>query len=415
MKNAETPFVTGATVTLELGIDIGALERVVQIDSPHFVSSFLQRLGRTGRRGGAAEMWFACKQEPPLPNDSIIRQIDWSFLECLAVLQLYLEDRWVEPLSTPSLPMSLLYHQMMSIMASAGEISPAALAQRVLTLSPFRKVTQEDFRALLLHLLGIDHLERGERGERGGLLVGLAGERVINSFRFFAVFEAPEEYTVRHESEEIGTLQYRLPPGERFALAGRTWEVVEADTQNKVLYVKAVADRSRTEWVGLDGPVLHTRLLRKMRDVLRSREEYRYLGPQARQHLAELRAQAGATGLSARTVLPLGGDSFGVFPWLGTRALKTLGLCLTAEGLPPDEAQGREPYCLVVHAPDIGDVTVALETIARRPIHVDMLPLEKGEVAGKFNEFLPRELLLRQFRQDFLDPEGLKRDLEICM
>ena len=51
MKDEEYAAVTCATVTMELGIDIGRLERILQNGSPNSVSSFLQRLGRSGRRG----------------------------------------------------------------------------------------------------------------------------------------------------------------------------------------------------------------------------------------------------------------------------------------------------------------------------------------------------------------------------
>ncbi len=82
------------------------------------------------------------------------------------------------------------------------------LAARVLTLPPFRNVSQDDFRTLLLHLLEIDHIQRTDRG---GLLIGLAGERVVNDYKFYAVFRENEEYTVRCDSEELGTI-VKPPP-----------------------------------------------------------------------------------------------------------------------------------------------------------------------------------------------------------
>ncbi|MDR3645094.1 MAG: DEAD/DEAH box helicase [Clostridia bacterium] len=410
MKTSETPLVTGATLTLELGIDIGALERVMQLDSPHFVSCFLQRLGRTGRRGAPGEMWFACKEEPTLPNDSIIRQFGWNLIETIAVIQLYLEERWIEPLSIPRCPMSLLYHQTMSIMASAGEISPAALAQTVLTLTPFRSISQQDYAVFLRHLLSIGHLEKSERG---GLIVGLAGERIINSFRFYAVFETPEEFSVRHEGEEIGTLQYRLPIGERFALAGRTWEVTDLDNTNKMIFVKAINDRSRTDWTGLDGPPLHTKLLKKMREVVKSEEVYRYLGPNAVKRLAELRAFAANTGIADNVVVHLGGDSYGVFPWLGTRAMTTLIFFLRQQGFFIDAMQGYEPYCCVVKTDEPASLYATLRMLRTERLDARSLRCGNAVIEGKFNEFIPRELLEKQFIEDFIDVDDMQKGLTI--
>ena len=210
------------TSTLELGIDIGRLERAFQIDAPFTVSSFLQRMGRTGRRGAPSEMWFVLREDPTEARALLPETIPWKLLQAIALIQLYLEERWVEPPREGRLPYSLLYHQTMSILAAQGEMLPAELASRVLTLSPFRLVTKDDFRLLLRHLLSIHHLQQTERG---GLIVGLAGERVVGNFKFYAVFQENEEYTVRWESKELGTIVQPPPVQDRIAIAGRVWVV----------------------------------------------------------------------------------------------------------------------------------------------------------------------------------------------
>ena len=59
LRDSDGPNVVAATSTLELGIDIGGLDRVIQLGAPWSCSSFVQRLGRVGRRGTAAVMLFA--------------------------------------------------------------------------------------------------------------------------------------------------------------------------------------------------------------------------------------------------------------------------------------------------------------------------------------------------------------------
>ncbi|MEY3333786.1 MAG: hypothetical protein RLZZ176_2086, partial [Cyanobacteriota bacterium] len=98
MREPQTPAVTAATLTLELGIDIGELERVIQLESPLSVASFLQRLGRSGRRGEFADMRFICGEEKPLSESSLPEQIPWQLLQSIAIIQLYLEARWLEPI-----------------------------------------------------------------------------------------------------------------------------------------------------------------------------------------------------------------------------------------------------------------------------------------------------------------------------
>ncbi|MBQ5467650.1 MAG: DEAD/DEAH box helicase, partial [Oscillospiraceae bacterium] len=182
MKEDDRPLTTCTTATLELGIDIGKLERAFQIDAPWTVSGFLQRMGRTGRRGDPEEMWFVIREEHAEARAILPETVPWRLLQAIALVQLYLEDRWVEPPREGRLPFSLLYHQTMSTLTSQGEMTAPELAGRILTLSPFRTVNQDDFRCLLEHLLETDQIQRTENG---GFIVGLAGERVVNSFKFY--------------------------------------------------------------------------------------------------------------------------------------------------------------------------------------------------------------------------------------
>lgn len=186
MKDDDLFLTTVTTATLELGIDIGRLERAFQVDAPFTVSSFLQRMGRTGRRDLPPEMWFVIREDPPEARALLPTTIPWKLLQGIALVQVYLEERWVEPPRLDRLPYSLLYHQTMCTLASCGEMTPAALASRVLTLSYFHRVSQEDFKLLLRHLLEIDHIQRTETG---GLIVGIAGERLTSSYKFYAVFQ----------------------------------------------------------------------------------------------------------------------------------------------------------------------------------------------------------------------------------
>ena len=141
--------------------------------------------------------------------------IPWKLLQGIALVQVYLEERWVEPPRLDRLPYSLLYHQTMCTLASCGEMTPAALASRVLTLSYFHRVSQEDFKLLLRHLLEIDHIQRTETG---GLIVGIAGERLTSSYKFYAVFQENVEYTVRWNSQELGTIVQPPPVAKRSPL-----------------------------------------------------------------------------------------------------------------------------------------------------------------------------------------------------
>lgn len=174
LKIGPGPAVAAATLTLELGIDLGELERVVQLGAPYSASSFVQRLGRSGRRGdSASEMLFVVQEEvdeeAPLPA-----RMPWTLLRAIAVIELYVHYKWVEPHDIRRMPVGTLYHQTMSMLKSIGECEPAELARAVLTLPSFKHVTPDEFKVFLSYLIQTDHIQWTEEQT---LIIGLTGRR----------------------------------------------------------------------------------------------------------------------------------------------------------------------------------------------------------------------------------------------
>ena len=323
LKDEEKPAVGIATVTMELGVDIGRLERVIQVSSPNTISNFLQRLGRSGRRGDPSEMIMVFREEEPLPTATTPKSLPWELLKAIAVTQLYIEEKFIEPPNLKKLPFSLLYHQTMSFVASFGEITPRDLADKMLGFSPFKDVSREQFKQLLFSLLQHDHLQFVEDSREKSVIIGLRGERIINSFKFYAVFQDVESFTVKCESQEIGTITKSPPEGERFALAGRTWEVIELDIKRKIIYVKKVEGKMTIDWPGEYG-VVHTKIVERIKRVLEEDTIYPYLMDSARARLREAREIVRKTKLFRYPLAHLGGYSYAFFPWLGTVSFRTL-------------------------------------------------------------------------------------------
>ena len=415
MKDEEiTRAVTCATVTLELGIDIGKLERVAQMGAPTTVASFLQRLGRTGRRGSPPEMVMIYREESPLPNAPLPEIIPWELLRGIALVDLYSEERFVEPPSIKQLPLSLAFHQTLSAVASVGELTAKALADRVLSLPPFAKLDREIYRALLVSMINNDYLELTEEK---GIIIGLAGERIINSFKFYAVFKDSEDYTVRRDSEEIGTITTPPPVGDRFALAGRVWEVIEIDVQRRLLFVKLVDGKMQVSWPGESGEI-HTRVLLAMRRVLTSDKEYAYLGENARARLENARRIARNAKIADNMVVFLGGQSYVLFPWLGTRAFRTTRRFLqkhAAElGISDIQSEGCNYITFKAKGNAVRDLIAAMQDIIARE-GVDPYELVfDGEcpVFDKFDEYIPPELLRAAYAEDRLCVEEFKERFE---
>ncbi len=413
MRDEEQALTTVTTATLELGIDIGRLERAFQIDAPFTVSSFLQRMGRTGRRNMPPEMHFVMREEQPEPRSMLPETIPWKLLQGIALVQLYREERWVEPPSLDRLPYSLLYHQVMSTLASCGELSPAELAARVLTLSYFHRVSADDLRCLLHHLIEIDHVELTEGG---GLIAGIAGERVINSFKFYAVFQENEEFTVRSESAELGTIVNPPPPGERIAIAGHCWIVEEVDWKRHLVYCTQVKGRVPAYFGDVAGDI-DTRVLERMHQALAEHASYPYLMAHARARLAQARhvaAHAGIVGTGSSALVNLGGDTWALFPWLGSYAFLALERLLKIKcagelglkGLDP-----TRPYFMQFRMK--ADPATFFEVVAAEA-ETPFDPIElvyPGEVPyfDKYDEFVPEQLVRKGFAEGALDIEGMRR------
>lgn len=413
MKDDEKLVTTCATVTMELGIDIGKLERIVQNDAPTSVSSFLQRLGRSGRRGAPPEMMMVFREENPLPNAPLPELIPWSFLRAIAIVQLYIEEKFIEPPIRKKLPFSLAFQQTLSILASSGDLTPKRLAGKVLTLPPFRDIDKEDYRTLLLGMIQNDFLELTEDKT---LLVGLKGERLINSFKFYAVFKDSEDYTVRCESDEIGTITTPPPVGDRFALAGRVWEVEELDLARKLIYVKAVKGKMEISWPGDYGEI-HTKILERMKKVLLEDTVYPYLKPNAAHRLETVRKLAKNTGICNHSLIHLGGYSWCMFPWLGTRSFRTLRkfIAVNADkfGISNIEFEGCNFIKFrMERSNDFELINGLCEIIEREGIDKSKL-VSKTEtpVFEKYDDFIPAELLRKQYAEDKLRTDEIVKRL----
>jgi ATP-dependent Lhr-like helicase len=411
MKLSEEKLVTGATVTLELGIDIGSLDQVVQIGSPATVSSFAQRLGRCGRRGQIPQLLFTFVDDVNATASDTLGPINWSFIRSIAIIELYTKQRWIEPLSPARYPFSLLYHQTMSHLLSVGEMTPQKLAQDILGLKSFRHISQEDYKLLLKHLIDIQHIQETENG---GLIIGRNGETVVNDFHFLAVFIIPEYYLVKDENSAIGTVDKLYPVETRFSLAGRTWETVEINAKAKTIFVKPVPGVSTVDWNVDFTAELHTVLVQKMRSIMDGNDTYPYLSESCRERLGEIRYLAKNSGILTDLVTKLSDIRYAIFPWMGTRQLYTLHYLLLKYGVRNKILWRTSVYIEAeFHTNDdaIGKLNEAFMKVLKTETLDDLQLPEKIQIENKYNEYVPLSLLRKQFINDFLDLDGLKEVL----
>ncbi|MBQ7585646.1 MAG: DEAD/DEAH box helicase [Desulfovibrionaceae bacterium] len=395
---------TVTTSTLELGVDIGKLERVFQLDSPFSVASFLQRLGRTGRRGNPPEMAFVFREYPQFSDAPFPLTLHWKLLQAIAIVQLYQEERWVEPPRISRVPYSLLYHQTLSIIASEGELTASQLAGRVLTLSYFKNVSPEDYRQLLRYLLETEVLQFTENK---GLILGRIGESQTGFYKFYAVFKDNEEFRVRADGEEIGTIVNPPPVGDKIALAGHVWVIDEIDYQKHKITCSKVPGKVIPYFGQCPGDI-HTKIIEKIRDVLKSETVYPYLLPNARLRLAEARETASITGMLETPLVNMGKNNWCLFPWLGTYAFQTMERFLKkvlAKHLGLSGFESSKPYFMLFHMDANPKVFFAsLKQMVFSDFNpINLLGPSEIPMTEKYDSYIPPLLVRKGYLRDRLD------------
>ena len=410
MKDKDQHACTAATITLELGIDLGLLDQVIQVNSTHSVSSFVQRLGRSGRRGVPSRMFFYSTEQAG-EKRHLGEELPWNLLQTIAIIQLCAEEKWIEPPEVPMMPLSLLYHQTMSIIKSHSDVSPPHLAERALTLPPFKAITPVHFRRLLRHLLEIEHLEQTEQG---GLIIGIEAEKIVNNYRFYAVFEDITEYRVRDRSRELGTISGPPNPEDTIRLAGYVWRILTIYEDQKVIEVERVRGQSATFWHNVSNIAIHTRVSRKIREILLSQENFPYLLEHARKRLQTARDAARSSLLGDISILPLAPDRMLIFPWCGTRQFKTQLALLEQTGF--DIARTRSPYYyeLEFKSNDATALKRELATLCKCAPGALEMSEQASAVVGqqKYDRFVPNDLLREAFAHDYFDIPGAIESLK---
>ncbi|HEX5540183.1 MAG TPA: DEAD/DEAH box helicase [Micromonospora sp.] len=244
-----------STSTLELGIDVGDLDRVIQIDTPATVASFLQRLGRTGRRPGTR-------------RNCLFLTLDGEALtEAAALLSLW-GSGFVEPVVAPPEPRHIVAQQLLALCLQEHQVGDRSWAPAWTGLAPFDRSAEP----IVRHLIEEGYLDSDD----GMLFIGPAAEKQFGRRNFMemtAVFTGPPEFTVLLGRTEIGRIDPSLlteevPGDRRLLLSGQSWRVTYIDWRRRRCFVEPADGGGRARWLGTDWAGLGFELARAMRDVL---------------------------------------------------------------------------------------------------------------------------------------------------
>lgn len=268
-----------ATSTLELGIDVGNLDRIIQIDCPNTVASFLQRIGRTGRRPGTRRNCLFLSTSLPALHRTIALASLW-------------ESGFVEPISAPAAPYHILTQQLLALILQENGLSTQGLHQWLGRIPFVRDFPQEEYQSLL------EHLERTGvlANDQGILGLGPTAEADYG-YRYFSellsVFTTPPVFTVLHGNQEVGTVDQdnflTRTEGPRFiGLAGRTWRVLNVDWKSRKAHVEPDGTGGKTRWMG-GSPGISFKLAQSMKQVVAGEATPNHLSKRGTDALKEIR------------------------------------------------------------------------------------------------------------------------------
>lgn len=368
-----------ATSTLELGIDVGDLDRVIQIDAPGRVASFLQRIGRTGRRSGTTR------------NCLFLATSDDALVQAVALVELW-RSGFVEPIHPPARPVHLFAQQMMAICLQEGGVGRSAWKSWLLRLPPFRDAEPGLLESILAHLLvsGILHEDQGI------LHIGVRGEEEYG-FRHFSdllsVFTTTPVFTVLHGQREIGVVDQsnfmtRDGQARQLALGGQAWSVVHVDWRGRKAFVEPAVGTGRTRWSGGPGD-LGFRLARAIRLTLTEERVPRGLSQRGHQALQRIREEF--AWLSGDKTILRGsvGPELEWWTFAGSRSNAVLRTALAAHGCPCRVRNGlRLEVCT-----DREKFEAALSLLAANGVGFSPQDVDPDALDGlKFADILPEEV-----------------------
>ncbi|WP_170950365.1 DEAD/DEAH box helicase [Mesorhizobium sp. WSM3864] len=363
--DAPKQMVVIATNTLELGIDIGRVQRVVQIDPTYTVAALRQRVGRSGRRDEAHPDGLLYLREQHITFESHpLDRLRLRTFQSAATAQLSMEGQFEQP-NPSDLHLSTLYHQVISILREKTFCTSDELYEMLVETGPWtarRDVIDRAFFNRLLETMG-------NGGDAAVELIEDVSWRLTDAMlkrrHAYAVFSTPPDYTVSAGGTVIGklpmTVAYRI--GDTFVLNRGRWRVVNVSDERRTLSVTRAPTAGAPRFGGLaqvPSGVVSVRMLKIYKghdvDALATDDDFLRLIDEGRQAFEEF-------GLASTRVLKVGRDVI-VFPWRGSRALQTLLLAIRREGLRASASN----FAILVESTTVADVVATLTILKRQPL-----------------------------------------------
>ncbi|MCT2409904.1 DEAD/DEAH box helicase [Chryseobacterium antibioticum] len=319
-KSTHENFCISCTSTLELGIDIGNVDEVAQIDATHSIASLIQRVGRSGRREGKSSNLFLYATDR------------WSLLQSLACWLLF-KEQYIEPISMTQKPYDVLVHQLLSMIKGASGITLTQLLEDVRSNAAFKNISAEETTEIINHLTEIDFLEK----LRHEYIIGIEGEKVVNTKDFYTLFHTPVFFRVISQGVKIGELPLSAQTiiDENVYLSARIWTIKDIDYKSKKIEVLPAKDGKKPLFFG-DAADTAPKIREKMLEILISDEKYDFMDEPGQEMIRQMRKYFSIYDIrSYQTDRPLfsGNDKLKFYSFTGSKVNRTLSFILNRVGI----------------------------------------------------------------------------------
>ena len=324
LKNNSEEMILCCTSTMELGIDVGELDTIMQLNCPSTVASFRQRMGRTGRRPGTISHYEFCVGD------------EFNLINSIAIVELA-KEKWIESSHTSFSSYTVLFQQLFSMIEQKYGLKYEYLKGIVEKANCFSEIDSIKLKEFMEYLIEVKYIEY----LNGEYLIGVEAEKEYSYnfiMNFISVFETLPEYSVIYRNKEIGTLQSWFINGllkenkfSKFTLAGVTWVIDKIDYDKHRIYVERSKEGGIATWMG-SGLILSYKISKQMLKVLNSNEEYSYVDTKSQSVLKSIRLEHSAFKIDEdEIVIDVIKNGFDVYTYAGHKVNFTLGLIIEKE------------------------------------------------------------------------------------
>lgn len=386
-----------ATSSLELGLDVGDLDRVIQIDAPGTVSSFLQRMGRTGRRANTTR------------NCLFLATSDEGLLRAAALIELW-RSGYVEPVKAPPRPCHILAQQLMALILQERGIGRSQWFSWVETVPAFADMPAERVIELLEYMIAKLILWSDD----GIISFAPEGESTFGRRNFMdilSVFTSPPLFRVLSGQKELGYVHestfYRKDDSGPtiLALAGRSWKVANLDWKRRIAYVEPSDQKGKSRWLG-EGQMLAHAVCQSIRRILSSDDHDPAWSKRAVAQFEEIRNEFPWIYADATSLVNQPNGELRWWTFAGGVANTLL-----ADAMKPHcDVKGDNLSLVFPKATTLDEISGHINEID--PQSIRPIPNIEAMDNLKFSECLSSDLAVEVFTSRFNDPDAVQQALE---